>query len=171
VIELPQSLSWVLEHLFLGTFIVCFVSGVIPVVNAELFLLALVPFLKTPYLEHSAVISATLGQMLSKVIIFGICLKGMDNPWIQKKAPKKQVHKWHNRLEKLGWKAHIVSFMSAFVGFPPYFVLTVVLGFLRTSWTWFLITGFLGRGLRFAILVYFPKAALSFFDSPIPTVK
>ncbi len=171
MIELPQSLAWVLDHIFLGTFIVCFVSGVIPIVNAELFLLALVPVLKTPALEHSAVLAATLGQMVSKIIIFGVCFKGMDNAWIQKKAPKKQVNKWHNRIEKLGWKMHLVSFSSAFAGFPPYFVLTVVLGFLRTSWTWFLVTGFLGRGLRFAILVYFPKLALSFFNIPLPVVK
>jgi membrane protein YqaA with SNARE-associated domain len=78
-------------------------------------------------------------------------------PWVarhlQKPRAKASLERWHARAEGRPWFTAGLLFVSASVGFPPYAVTAVLAGVLRVPLVVFLVTGLLGRGLRFWVIV------------------
>ena len=59
------------------------------------------------------------------------------------------LEKWRNQTEGRTGYTGLILFASASAGFPPYAVIAALAGVLRVSFTLFLVTGFVGRFLRF----------------------
>jgi len=139
--------------LHLATFIICLLSGFIPIVNAEIYLITISSFTTKTDCVFIILIS-TSAQMIAKSIIY-LSGRGVLNV---------SLHKYENKLGKVKekfkkWenKSFIFIFLSAFTGFPPFLVVSILSGMLTLNFNRFLISGFLGRLLRFSVAVIFPQ--------------
>jgi membrane protein YqaA with SNARE-associated domain len=141
-----------------ASFVVGFVSGLVPFVNSEVYLVAVSPMVARPALLPIALLSAA-GQMVAKTIIFyagrGVFKINMGR--IEKKIEtvQKKFQAWEN-------KADILMLISASVGLPPFYVVSFVAGALKLHYIRFLIAGVIGRSIRFAAVVYFPQLVLRY---------
>jgi membrane protein YqaA with SNARE-associated domain len=120
-----------------ASFVVGFVSGLVPFVNSELYLVAVSSMVARPALLPIALLSAS-GQMVAKTIIF---YAGRED--------------WEN-------KADFLMLISASVGLPPFYVVSFVAGALKLHYIRFFIAGIIGRSIRFAAIVYFPQLVLKY---------
>ncbi|MHB0914650.1 MAG: hypothetical protein ACYC5A_04510 [Thermoleophilia bacterium] len=138
---------------YTGTVIVCFISGFVPVVNAEIYLL-LVAAMIPKSLFIPVLLLATIGQMSAKSLIY-LTGKGVIH------LPFKRIEKGVASMEKrmTDWESGIGTFMfvSAFSGFPPFYLSTFAAGAMRLRFNYFLLSGFSGRLLRFGVVMFFPQ--------------
>jgi membrane protein YqaA with SNARE-associated domain len=139
--------------LHLATFIVCLISGFVPIVNAEIYLITVSSFSAKTEIFFLIFIS-TSGQMIAKSILF-LSGRGILNIPFHKyekkiENAKEKFKKWENR-------SFLFIFLSASSGFPPFYVVSVLSGMLKLNFKWFVISGFLGRFVRFAVAVLFPQ--------------
>jgi len=139
--------------LYAGTFVLCFVSGFIPLINTELYLLILVSTMHQSGFVWIALVAAA-GQMAAKIITY-FAGKGVIHLSLKKYQNKIQATQ--ARMERWKSRINLFLFFSAFSGFPPYYVVSIVAGMTRINFWGFLITGLLGRGLRFWLMMLFPQ--------------
>lgn len=148
ILQLLQSIG-----VFGGTYVICLISGFIPLVNAELFLIwisLMIP--KTEYIP--ILLLATAGQMTAKILMF---LSGKGVIHISKKRYEKKIGQIQAKMKKWESKIDFFIFLSAFTGFPPLYVVSVLCGMTKVNIIRFFITATLGRLLRFGIVMYFPQ--------------
>jgi membrane protein YqaA with SNARE-associated domain len=130
-------------------------SALLPLINIEAILAVTI----SQQDDHAIalVVAATLGQMLGKILWYWGAVEVERAPWVRRQLekPKAQatMHRWHERAEGRPWFTGGLLFVSAFTGFPPYAVTAVLAGTLRVNFWVFLVTGLLGRGLRFWLVV------------------
>lgn len=131
------------------------VSAVVPVVNMEAILVVASAEDSAP--SWLLVVMSALGQMVGKLLWyyggrevqrFGFVTRRMSKP-----RAKAAMERWQARSEGRPWFTAGVLFVSAVAGLPPYAVLAVVAGALRVRLWVFLLTGFVGRALRFWAVV------------------
>ena len=139
--------------IYAGTYIVCFISGFFPLVNAELFLV-LISINITKAECIPIFILAALGQMTAKLLMF---LGGKGVIRLSKKKFEDKINGIVLKMKKWEKKIDIFIFLSAFTGIPPFFVVSIVAGMGQTNILRFFISGLLGRTLRFALVIYFPQ--------------
>jgi membrane protein YqaA with SNARE-associated domain len=135
-----------------GTFIVCLISGFVPVVNAELFLIGTVALVDSVNL-WALVLMATLGQMAGKVIMYATGY-GLLNLSLHKYQGR--IEAWRARFEQSEGKLAAFMFGSAFIGLPPFFLIALLAGTFRMRFWTFFLAGFAGRFARFGLVVAFP---------------
>lgn len=144
--------------IYLASFVIGFVSGLIPFVNSELYLIAVSPMVARPALVPIALLSA-FGQLLAKTVLYyagrGVFTINMGRYKSKVEAVQEKFERWQN-------KSDLLIFVSATVGLPPFYVVSFVAGALRLNVVKFFITGLLGRSIRFAIIVYFPQLVLKY---------
>ena len=145
---------------YAASLIVGFVSGLVPFVNSEVYLLLVSTTVSKPALAPVAVLSA-IGQMGAKTVLF-YAGRGML------KVP---MGRHQNRIESvqakfLEWegRAGLMMFVSAAVGFPPFYAVSVVAGSLKLNVIKFEVAGLIGRTIRFGVIVYFPQLVMRFID-------
>lgn len=144
---------------------VCFVSALVPVVNAELYLVGLVT--QQPDLQWWLVgIAAGVGQMGGKLLYYYAGRGSLKLPgWLRRKT-EKPPGRWAARLarfrdtchERPVWAAGVLL-LSASTGFPPFLAIAVIAGVVRIPVGTFLVTGVVGRTARFAAIAAFPGLA------------
>ncbi|HET7329014.1 MAG TPA: VTT domain-containing protein [Nocardioidaceae bacterium] len=143
--------------ILLATFGVAFVSALIPLVNVEAYLGAVVATVGDANIWALCVV-AGVGQMIGKVLWYGAGRRSMELAWVRKKmsAPKRQaqLRLWRARVQGRPLFSGAVLLASAFVGLPPYAVISVLAGQLRMSFTLFCVTGLVGRIARFAVVAF-----------------
>lgn len=136
---------------------VSFASALIPLVNVEAYLGAVVATTNGLNLWLLC-ITAGVGQMAGKVLWYEAGRRSMDLAWIRRKmsSPKRQgqLELWRSRVQGRPVLSGAVLLASAFVGIPPYAVISVLAGQLRTSFLLFLVTGLVGRTGRFAVVAF-----------------
>ena len=130
-------------------------SALLPLINIEAILV--VSASQAPGQMWWLLVAATIGQMLGKILWYwgGMHLDRAPfvNKHLEKPKAKASLEKWHERAEGRPWFTAGLLFFSAFLGFPPYAITAVLAGVLRVHFVVFLVTGLLGRGLRFWALV------------------
>lgn len=140
--------------LYGGTLVVCFIAGLIPLVNAEIFLAGLSMWaVKSPGQLPAIVAMAAVGQMSAKVILYYAGLGMFELPtgkW------RTRIERARGRLDKWREKPYFIYALSASVGLPPFYLVSLAAGALRINFTLFCIIGFIGRVLRFAVVVAIP---------------
>jgi membrane protein YqaA with SNARE-associated domain len=139
--------------LVVGTFFYCIGSGFIPVMNAEVYLLA-VSAASSPALAFPLVLAAGLGQMVAKSTMYLAGRGVLSLP----------MGKHQERLDAAGRKLQGSRagpggfvFLSASTGFPPFYIVSIVAGTLKVPFLVFLLPGTVGRLVRFGLMVLFPQ--------------
>ena len=140
-------------------------SALFPLINIEAILAVAVS--RSPSYTWGLIISATIGQMVGKVLWYWGGMHADRAPWVsrhlEKPKAKASLEKWHARAEGRPWFTAALLFFSAATGFPPYAVTAVLAGILRVPFWIFLVTGTLGRGLRFWAVVSGTSSLMHFF--------
>jgi membrane protein YqaA with SNARE-associated domain len=139
--------------IYAGTYIICFISGFFPLVNAEIFLV-LISLNVTKAECIPLFMLAALGQMTAKLLMF---LGGKGVIKLSKKRFEDKINGIALKMKKWETRIDIFIFLSAFSGIPPFYVVAIVAGMGRTNILRFFISGLLGRTLRFALVIYFPQ--------------
>lgn len=144
--------------IYLASFVVGFVSGLVPFVNSEIYLVAVSSVAARPALMPIALLVAA-GQMVAKTILFyagqGVFKINMGKYQSKVEAVQDKFVRWKNKTDAL-------IFMSAALGLPPFYVVSFVAGALKLNVIKFVVVGLVGRGIRFAALVYFPQFVLKY---------
>ena len=126
-------------------------SALLPLINIEAILAVAIN--RSPGHMWGLLVAATVGQMLGKILWYWGGMHVDRAPWVSRHLAKPKVKasldKWHERSEGRPWFTAALLFVSAASGFPPYAVTAVLAGTLRVPFWIFLLTGTLGRGLRF----------------------
>jgi membrane protein YqaA with SNARE-associated domain len=135
--------------LLLATFFFSIASALLPVLNVEAFVAVVAQ-------KHAIIVVALVaaaGQMVGKSLWYYAGAHAEKLPYIHNKMqrPKFQASlaKWRHNTEGRTFYTGMILFASASAGFPPYAVIAALAGVLRVSFTLFLVTGFVGRFLRF----------------------
>ncbi|GAB3997195.1 hypothetical protein [Nocardioides marmoraquaticus] len=99
----------------------------------------------------------SVGQNLGKLVWYygsqgatevGFVRRRMDKP-----KRRAQLERWRGQVEGRPWRSGLLNFVSAAVGFPPFFAMAVLAGMLRMNVVVFVVTGILGRTIFFAALL------------------
>jgi len=144
--------------LLLGTFFYCIGSALVPFLNAEAYISAVAAMaddqLDTTLGLWVLAIVAAGGQMVGKTIWYMAGRHALDWAWLARKTAKPRwqatLARWQRRIGDRTWVAALVLLASATFGFPPFAILSVIAGQLRIALPLFLVTGMVGRTLRFA---------------------
>jgi membrane protein YqaA with SNARE-associated domain len=139
-----------------ATLIVGFLSGFIPIVNAELFLIAMAALMPTTQAALLIGLTCASGQMVAKVLIFFAASGAMNLP-VLNKIPREKIDSLSARMKGMGNKTNAFLFISASLGLPPFLVVSVVAGLLKLNPYSFAIIGWVGRALRFGTIALFPQ--------------
>ena len=128
------------------------ISAVIPIFNME----AYISVLYANSQEHSALTIAfvgSFGQNIGKLVWYYICLGALDLPWLKKRldTPRRQANfqRWQSYVRGRPVMSGVLTFISAAVGFPPFFAMAMVAGTLRMNVVVFFTAGLAGRTLFF----------------------
>jgi membrane protein YqaA with SNARE-associated domain len=149
----PEIVAGASPLLIAGTTLaVCFVSAILPLVNAELYVLALGAAAPRG-LFLPIVIAAAAGQMLGKAVMYfagrGIYL--LPAGWLKRKLEiVERKAAAHRTAEDLTLVA------SAIFGIPPLYVMSVACGMLHYDLARFMAICFAGRTVHFAAIFAFP---------------
>lgn len=136
-----------------GSFGVGFVSGVLPAVNTEAYLLtvsSLAPREAVPL----TVVFVTAGQMLAKACVY-LAGRGAFSGRLTRR-PGDRLAAFRSRIEGMQDRSSALVFSSAVFGVPPFYVVSLAAGSLRYSLARFLLVGASGRLVRFAAIVSIP---------------
>ena len=131
-----------------ATLVVAALSGFIPVINAEVYLVAVTLSQRSVPLAIVLGLIVAIGQMTAKVGIYkassGAANKAKGSEKIQAKLDKAQalMSRWKD-------KPFLLVFVSAVFGIPPFFIVSVLAGMLKLSFKKFLVLGTIGRTMRF----------------------
>jgi membrane protein YqaA with SNARE-associated domain len=135
----------------LATFVYCVASGFIPIVNAEIFLVGAAALAPRSSLPLIALLAAA-GQMVAKS---GMYLGGRGVVRLPSEKRKADLEALRARVER--WRSRdLLVFVSAGLGLPPFFAVSILAGTLRFPFPRFLVAGFLGRLIRFGLIMAVP---------------
>ncbi|CAN7212404.1 VTT domain-containing protein [Knoellia sp. LjRoot47] len=140
-------------------------SALIPLINIE----AIVALAATQ--GHAPtwliVVVSSVGQMVGKLFWyyggreverFGFVARRMEKP-----RARAALERWRCRTEGRPWFTAGLLLVSSVVGIPPYAVIAVLAGALRVPLVVFLVTGLVGRAVRFAAVVGGAAAVVSWW--------
>jgi len=131
------------------------ISAIIPVFNMEAFIA--VAYAQSSH--HPLMLSfvGSLGQNSGKLVWFYICRGALDIPWLKKRmeTPRRQAQyeKWSAYVQGRPVMSAVLTFVSAAVGFPPFFAMAMIAGTLRMNAAVFFLAGLVGRTLFFWVLL------------------
>ena len=135
---------------YLAVYAVAFVSGLVPLVNAEALLVSYSLLASGPN-AVLVVTAATLGQMTAKTLFFLSGRGVLRLPWRRGRADLDAV------AARIRRARGPVLFLSASLGLPPFYVVSFAAGALKVPLALFLATGLAGRFLRFAFVFFLPR--------------
>lgn len=140
-----------------GTLVVSIIAGVVPLVNAEVFLIGLVRIAVDRSSQLPAiVVAAATGQMIAKI---GLYYAGRGMLELPRGRYKEKIETVRIKLERWKTKPYLVYAVSSVVGLPPFYLTVLAAGAMKIRFKAFLVIGLLGRLLRFAVLVAITWAA------------
>lgn len=156
-----MNIEWLISHygIHLTTFVVCVVSGFVPVVNAEIYLVTVSALSSKSAIIYLIFISGA-GQMIAKTIMYLTGKGSLNLPFKRRNGKLEEVQKKFKKWEN---KTSLFIFLSASTGFPPFYFVSILAGMLKFNFKMFLIFGFIGRALRFSLVILFPQLLKGIF--------
>jgi membrane protein YqaA with SNARE-associated domain len=134
--------------LCLTSFAICGLGALLPFVNTEVYLIgaaALVPrALWPPLVVAGTVLLYYAGRGMVKL------------PW---RRAQRGLASMQERMEARPTVGKLLYSVSAIVGLPPFYVTTLAAGAVGMNFVFFLVVGFVGRLIRFAVVVALPGVA------------
>jgi membrane protein YqaA with SNARE-associated domain/outer membrane scaffolding protein for murein synthesis (MipA/OmpV family) len=141
--------------LVLATLVYCAISGLVPVVNAEIYLLTVSAGVAGAPLVLVA-LAAAAGQTAAKTAIF-VCGSGAAR--LLGRRRRDQLECARAQAERWKRKPYLVLLASATLGVPPLFAVSALAGALRFPVRRFVGVCFAGRLVRFAFFLALPHLA------------
>ena len=131
-------------------------SGVIPLINAEVVLITAVLAAPGPFALAALllVLAAATGQMVAKSAVY---LGGVGIARMSRGGLREAIERYRARCEARSTAPMALLFVSATVGIPPFYVVSVIAGSLSISFARFVAVGFIGRLVRFAAVAAAPE--------------
>jgi membrane protein YqaA with SNARE-associated domain len=140
-----------------GTFAVSLIAGLVPLVNAEVFLVGLVRLAIDDSSQLPWVVAAAAaGQMVAKI---GLYHAGRGMLELPRGRYRAKIEALRERMERWKSKPYIVYGLSSVIGIPPFYLTVIAAGAMRISFQAFLAIGLGGRVIRFAVVVAVAWAA------------
>jgi len=134
------------------TFAFGVVSSVIPIFNMEAYI-SVVYANTQQYSALGLAFVGSLGQNLGKLVWYYLSMGALDIPWLQRRmdTPKRQAsfERWRSYVQGRPVVSGVLTFVSAAIGFPPFFAMAMVAGTLRMNVVVFFVSGLAGRTLFF----------------------
>ena len=141
--------------LLLTTFGVSVGSALLPLINIELYL-AGVGAVGSGEAVTLGIVAAA-GQTIGKIFWYEVAKRSVDSHWGQKRLSSPKVHdryeRWVGAMHGRPWYGGAVLFAAALGGIPPLLVMAAVAGALKMPYWVFLPTIFVGRALRFWLVL------------------
>lgn len=131
-------------------FVATVVSGVVPLVNAEVVVVAAAAAVPTAVVPVVVAVS-TAGQMLTKTWLFALAR------WAPRRLPARGragLERAGARLARSRGAAGSVVFTSAAIGLPPFYGVSLASGALGMRTSAFVLSGTAGRSVRFGVLAW-----------------
>jgi len=135
-----------------GTFVFCAMSGFVPFMNSEVFLLY-VGSTASPAELPGLVLVAALGQMSAKSLLY---FGGRGVLKLPGGCCPARIDAMRARLSSGRRTAGGLTFVSAFTGIPPFYATSVIAGALGWPFVPFVLHGTAGRLLRFSAVLFLP---------------
>lgn len=155
--EIDMDMTWTAA----GCYLLAIVSAVLPWVNAEVLMLSAVPLAGTPLQLAALAAAVTAGQMTGKSAMYWVGKRSTDRGAAPRHPRLSQwLARWRRRLERGPASAVLVVFLSAVVGFPPFYLVSIAAGALGMAFGAFLAVGAMGRLIHFATVAFAARAAL-----------
>lgn len=143
-------------RLLLATFGVAVASALFPLINIEAYI-AGVGALVANYGILPVSLVAGAGQAVGKVLWYEVGRSSLHWSYIKKKmeAPswKRRYERVYGMTQRRPWTGMALLFASAVTGFPPLAIMAVLAGQLRFHRAWFYALTFIGRTIRFVIVL------------------
>jgi membrane protein YqaA with SNARE-associated domain len=144
-------------RLLLGTFAFSVGSALLPILNVEAYLAIVAAQVSESVSFWELAVVAGAGQSVGKIIWYYVGLNSLKLRWMRKKmeSPKwaASYERWYQRAHGKPLVAGAVTLVSSVTGFPPLAVIAVLAGTLRMNFPLFLATVFVGRTLRFWLVL------------------
>lgn len=147
-------------------FVVALVSGLVPVINIEVYLVGAVIAMDDGALVAMAV-AAGIGQTLGKLPYYYAGRGSLSAPWIRRRSATPgrwaaRAEGWRRRAEEQPlWGAGLVA-VSSLASVPPFMVVSVLAGVVRMNVVLFALITLVTRTARFMVVVFAPAWGLSF---------
>jgi membrane protein YqaA with SNARE-associated domain len=139
------------------------VSGIIPLINAEAFVVA--SQLTAAASAVPTAIGIAIGQTIGKVALFYAVRGGRQLPFVKARREEQRARpasparlRWRRFVDQLlqlvgdpRWGLPI-TLLAAFLGIPPLYAVALIAGATRMNGGWFAATVLVGRLLRFVFL-------------------
>jgi len=136
----------------------CAASAVVPIINGELVVIGAVA--ARPELIVPIVLVAALGQMIGKCVMYGAGAGAVELAAKKKKETlTKYIDRYREKFESHPRSAAALVFVSASLGLPPFYVVSLLAGAFHFGFWRFAILGFIGRATRFAVIAAVPAVA------------
>ena len=137
-----------------GYYAIGILSAVMPWVNAEILMLSAIPVAGSRQALAALVLAVSAGQMTGKAGAYW-----MSRRSARPQSPRVQqaLDRWRTRLERRPASALLITFVSALVGFPPFFVVSMAAGTLKVAFGQFMAIGSAGRLIHFALVAFLPE--------------
>ena len=140
-------------EIFAATFGFALLSGLIPFLNVEAYLLSVSALLPdAPLLP--VVVAASAGQMTAKSLLYLVARGALRPP---AERCEDGMQRLAASLARGTGRATALVFVSAVVGLPPFYAVSLAAGLLRFRLDCFLAAGSSGRLLRFAAVFVLPR--------------
>ena len=127
------------------------VSSVVPVFNMETYIV--VVYARSDATALQLAFIGSLGQNIGKLVWYFVCRESLDIGWLKRRleTPKRQAQfqRWSDFVQNRPGVSGLITFVSALVGIPPFFVMAMIAGTLRMNVFVFFLSGIAGRTLFF----------------------
>jgi len=134
-------------------------GSVLPFSPLEPFLIGLSAVARSQWLVPLALLAAA-AHMVGKIALYFGSERVMR---FMPTASEATAHRARAQLERRPWLRSVSLFVSAFLGVPSFYAVTVLAGSLKVPLREFAAIGFVGRSARFIALVAMPQIIISLF--------
>jgi membrane protein YqaA with SNARE-associated domain len=141
---------------FLTTFGVCVLSAIVPIVNAELYLIG-ASSISPPHAVPALIVGAALGQMVGKSLLYYGGRGALRLPSARLRRMVEAVQLRYATGGAAPALGGTVILASSTVGLPPFYVTSVACGIFRIPYAQFFLLGLLGMLVRFSVVVLAPQ--------------
>ncbi len=136
--------------IYLATLLISVLSGLVPVVNGELYLIAAIVVADDPVVALVLAVIVALGQMIAKIGLY-YAARGATELGRSTRLGAK-LERAQLLVERWKGKPLTLLFVSAVTGLPPFYLVSLLAGLLRIRFGTFLLLGIIGRVIRFVAL-------------------
>jgi membrane protein YqaA with SNARE-associated domain len=147
----PDPAQFSTLALYVGTFLMALVSGVVPfVLNIELYLVAVAAMSRAP---APAIVGLTVaGQMLAKYLLYLAGKGALSSRFIRMERREAAI----KTFEKYRTHSLSVVAFSSVTGFPPFYGISLAAGMVKLPLLSFMVVGTIGRIARFTAVYLAP---------------